>query len=656
MRIIILRHHWVIVLLLLISSFGVSAELLLASPIVRDPLSGRYSEPLASLVDLIHGSSEPLTLESAFPFLAEVTNATMLTASWNIAPNYYLYRNKMRFRLINTPEGVSLGTVNLPKGDLKQDDDLGNTEVYHGPVQVHLPIQRPPGDALWLTLEASFQGCAEGRLCYPPTIQSIKLRLPSLVAEGVREDSTQPAIVPPSSPSLDASHIDSEQGRIATFLASGNRTLVLAWFFGIGLLLAFTPCVFPMIPILSSIIVGQGKDLTTGRAFSLSLVYVLAMATTYTIAGVIAGLVGTNLQALFQNPWIIGAFSAVFVALALSMFGLYELQIPSRFQNHIAVLSNHQRGGTLVGVAVMGFLSALIVGPCIAPPLAGALFYISRSGDAVLGGLALFSLSMGMGTPLLIIGTTEGRWLPRAGAWMDKVKAIFGVLLLIVALGMLERILPTAMTLILWATLYIVCGVYLGALDHLSTEVSGWRRFWKGIGLVLLLQGLLVLAGAASGGNDPFQPLRSLRLDQSFSPTHLTATGGTVPGTLAFRRVTGSSSLDQALTAAKTQPVLLDFYADWCVECKRMERVTFEDPVVRTALAGIALIRVDLTENTADNQTLLRRFDLFGPPALLFLGPDGIERRNARAIGFVNAEQFRAHLTQSTLHCQNLAC
>ncbi|CAK0771675.1 Thiol:disulfide interchange protein DsbD [Gammaproteobacteria bacterium] len=640
-----LRPLWVVVLLLSAISSATGAEV---------PVSEPHNGPLATLVDLtrrLHGNDEPLTPEVAFPFLAEVTDAATLTASWNIVPGHYLYRDKMRFRLIDAPAGVSLGTIDLPHGDPKKDEDLGLVEVYHNPVQVRLPIQRPPGDALALTLEAKFQGCAEDRLCYPPQTRSVNLTLPPTGTPGS-------ATASPLLPTANTTHTDSEQDRIAAFLAGGNRALVLAWFFGIGLLLAFTPCVFPMIPILSSIIVGQGKGLTTARAFLLSLVYVLAMAATYTIAGVVAGLVGTNLQALFQDPWIIITFSIIFVALALSMFGLYELQLPTQLQSHLTVLSNHQEGGTLVGVAVMGFLSALIVGPCVAPPLAGALIYISRSGDAILGGLALFSMSMGMGTPLLVIGTTEGRWLPRAGVWMNAVKAIFGVLLLVVALEMLERILPTAVTLILWATLYIVCGVYLGALDHLPTGISGWQRLWKGIGLVLLVQGILVLTGAASGSDDPFQPLKALQLHRAITPTHLTAIGTTdgAPNAPTFRRVADSMALDRALATAEGRPILLDFYADWCVECKRMERTTFTDPAVRAALADVILLQADVTKNTAADQALLRRFELFGPPALLFFGPDGTERRDARLIGFIDAGQFRAHLEQGTLHCRSWTC
>ncbi|CAK0751364.1 Thiol:disulfide interchange protein DsbD [Gammaproteobacteria bacterium] len=623
------RSFWMVALLPLIYFLGVNGEL-----VAGDSLTTWMAQSQRT-----PGNDEPLTPELAFPFHAETMDATTVVADWNITQGYYLYRDKMHFRLIDAPTGVSLGKPNLPHGDSKEDEFLGTVEVYHAPVQVRLPIQRSTLDGgLSLTLEAGFQGCAEGRLCYPPLTRVISLTLPPLVDATATGNANlaRPPTVSPSDKVVSRSY--SEPDRIVALLAGGNRALVIFWFFGIGLLLAFTPCVFPMIPILSSIIVGQGKDITTARAFSLSLVYVLAMAATYTVAGVVAGLVGTNLQAMFQNPWIIGTFSTIFVTLALSMFGLYELQLPAYFQTHLTVLANHQKGGTFVGVAVMGFLSALIVGPCVAPPLAGVLIYIGRSGDALLGGLTLFSMSMGMGAPLLLIGTTEGRWLPRAGAWMSTVKAIFGVLLLAVALEMLERILPTVATLFLWGTLYIVSGVYLGALERLPEKITGWQQLWKGIGMVLMIQGALVLVGAASGGDDPFQPLRRL---SSPAVSAMNSVAG------VFQRV-DSANFDQALANARGRPVLLDFYADWCVECKRMERTTFSTPEVRAALAELVPLQIDVTRNTSTDQALLRRFELFGPPGLLFFSPDGIERRDARVIGFMSAKQFLTHLEQIT--------
>ena len=513
-------------------------------------------EPFAHWIDQTHrphNNDDPLPSEVAFPFSLELANANTLVAHWTIVPGYYLYRDKMQFQLINAPTGVSLDTPELPSGDATKDDEVsGHVEVYHGSVQVRLTVHWPTADTIPvpLLLETHFQGCAEGRLCYPPMTQRTLFTLPSL----------------------------SDLDQIAERLASRNRLWTLAWFFGIGLLLAFTPCVFPMIPILSSLIVGQGAAMNKTRAFWLSLVYVLSMALTYTVAGVAAGLLGTNWQAAFQDPWIVGAFSAIFVALAFSMFGFYEFQIPARLQTRLTLLANHQSGGSLLGVAVMGLLSALIVGPCVAPPLAGALLYIGHSGDAALGGLALFCMSLGMGLPLLVIGTTAGHWLPRAGAWMNTVKIIFGILLLGVAAEMLERVVPFSLSL----------------------------PFWN-------------------------------------------AAHETTASPLPFQRIEDTTALDRALAAATGRTVVLDFRADWCVECKRMERLTFSDPAVRAALSGVILLQADVTQNRAADQALLRRFEIIGPPALLFFGSDGIERKAARLVGFVEADSLLAQLQKIAL-------
>ena len=404
-----------------------------------------------------------------------------------------------------------------------------------------------------------------------------------------------------------------------------------------GLLLAFTPCVFPMIPILSGIIAGQGEHLTTRKAFVLSLVYVLAMAVTYTIAGVLAGLFGANLQAAFQNPWVLSAFAAIFVLLALSMFGFYELQLPSSIQSRIMQAQNRQQGGTLTGVAVMGFLSALIVGPCMAPPLAGALIYIGQTGDAVIGGLALFALSIGMGLPLILVGTVGGKYLPKAGTWMDAVKAVFGVLLLGVAIWMLERFLPATVTQLLWAVLLITSAVYMGATDSLKEAASGWRRLWKSIGVVLLLWGALILIGVAGGGKGTvLAPLAGLSVGG----------GASAPAELTFRQVDNEAELDQALAQAKAagQPVMLDFYADWCVSCKEMEHNTFSDARVIEALDGFLVLQADVTANNAEHKALLKRFDLYGPPGIIFWDDQGERVREHWVVGYQPPDEFLTHV------------
>jgi thiol:disulfide interchange protein DsbD len=434
----------------------------------------------------------------------------------------------------------------------------------------------------------------------------------------------------------------SEQDQLANMIKSGNFMLTLLIFFGSGLLLAFTPCVFPMIPILSSIIAGQGDSITTRKAFTMSLVYVLAMALTYTVAGVVAGLFGSNLQAAFQNPWILSTFAVVFVALSFSMFGFYELQMPNAIQSKLTEISNRQQGGTLTGVAIMGFLSALIVGPCVAAPLMGALIYIGQTGDAVLGGSALFALSMGMGAPLLVIGTAAGKLLPKAGGWMDAVKAVFGVLLLAVAIWMLERIIPAQVSMLLWAALLIVSAIYMGALDSLPQGISGWRRLWKGIGLIGLIYGALLLVGVASGGGDALQPLKGI----GFGGVGGSAQTSVAQQKLPFKNIKGLDGLNRELQAAKAEGkvVMLDFSADWCISCKEMEKYTFSDPGVQQALHDVVLLKADVTPNDELDQALLKNFGLIGPPSILFFDRNGEEKRNYRLVGFLKPDKFKAHV------------
>ncbi len=572
---------------------------------------------------------ELLEPDRAFAFSAEVHDANTVVARWQIADGYYLYGDKFRFT-ITEGEGISPGEPQLPPGKRKSDEFFGEMEVYYGSVEIAVPLQRSSSGPVDITLQAGFQGCSESLgVCYPPLTRTVELSLPASAG------SSTPAIRPAAAgeqPPL------SEQDSLANTIATGSTILTVITFFGLGLLLAFTPCVFPMIPILSGIIIGQGDGITTRRAFMISLVYVLAMALTYTVAGVIAGLFGENLQATFQNPWILISFSLVFVLLALSMFGFYELQMPTFLQSRLTEMANRQQRGTLGGAAVMGFLSALIVGPCVAAPLMGALIYIGQTGDALLGGLALFALSLGMGAPLLAIGTSAGKLLPKAGPWMDAIKAVFGVLLLAVAIWMLERILPPAAAMLLWALLFIVCAIYLGALDR---SPPGWARLWKGLGVALLIYGALLLAGAASGGKDVMQPLRGVFVSTGTDGTQSTAHP-------AFRRIKSVDDLQRELSLASQQgrPVMLDFYADWCVSCKEFEKYTFSDPAVIASLNGAntLLLQADVTANDARDKELLRKFGLIGPPAILFFGPDMQERGSYRVIGFMDAATFNDHL------------
>jgi thiol:disulfide interchange protein DsbD len=542
---------------------------------------------------------------------------------WDIANGYYLYRDKIHVAVVS-PSTVQIAGLETPAGTIKEDEYFGKMEIYHNQVDATVSFTRQATAAVPVTLKIGYQGCAEGGFCYPPLSKQIDITLPAMAAGA------------DNAPAAGGGPL-SEQDLIADQLGGDQAWLTALGLFGVGLLLAFTPCIFPMIPILSSIIVGEGENVTTRRAFTLSLIYVLAMALTYTVAGVFAGLFGENLQALLQSPWSIIPFSLLFIVLALSMFGFYELQLPQSWQTRLNEMSNRQSRGKFIGVAIMGALSALIVGPCVAAPLAGVLIYIGLSGDAVTGGFSLFMMSLGMGLPLLIVGTSAGKLMPRAGAWMTTIKAIFGVMLLGLAIWMLERILPDPVALSLWGILLIGCGVYMGALSRLEATAGGWQKLWKALGFVALLYGALMIIGAAGGGDDVWQPLKGLRLS---------ATDTSGGGHTAFEPVKGISGLQAELDAAslRGQPVMVDFYADWCVECKHLEKRTFSDPDVIQSLSGVHLLQADVTANDPRDQALLKQFGLFGPPAILFFDRQGQELRRSRLIGFLDSDAFVDHV------------
>ncbi len=584
--------------------------------------AGSLGDRLANV--LYGGEDEILDPEEAFRIDSRVINAHKLEISWDIEPGYYLYRDKFAFK--SDVPGLVAATVPIPPGDIIEDPLFGKVMINTGFLKVAVPLQRQvPAPPRELALEVNYQGCKKDSVCYPPISKTLDFTLPAAETQAMPDD---PVPV-------------SEQDAITRRLAEGSLLINIALFFGFGLLLSLTPCVFPMIPILSGVIVGQGRQLSTAAAFMLSLVYVLAMALTYSVLGVIAGSCHLNLQAAAQNAWVITAFSLVFVCLALSMFGFYKIQLPAGLQDRLHQLSHRQQAGSMLGVAIMGILSAIIVGPCVAPPLAGALLYISQTGNALLGGLALFAMGLGFGVPLLAVGTSAGRLLPRAGAWMDVIKAIFGVFMLAVAIWFLERILPGPVTLLLWAALLIVSAMYMGALDRIDGRLP-WSRLWKGLGLVMLIYGVVLVFGAAAGGSNVLQPL----------PKHLFAQagGGTAraENRLEFQRVGTSEDLAAFLERASRQgkPAMLDFYAKWCVDCNKMEEHTFPDPAVQATLSELVLLKADVTGNTASDQALLRQFDLFGPPAILFFDAQGKELPALRLVGFVNAEAFNAHVRQ----------
>lgn len=610
------------------------------NPLSRLLGGGDSAQPLQD--PLPGGREPPLPEEQAFVFEAIAFSPTELLARFSMPRGYYLYRDNTVFTV--TPDEARLAAPAWPAATPHIDDHFGDVHVYFDLIEVPITIApAQAGTASTVELRASFQGCQLDGICYPPMNRSVRVDLPAADAQAhaaalaATQRDPNPTIAPMAqAEAAGAATGDDSPGGIEGLIADGGW-LALGAFFVAGLLLAFTPCVLPMVPILSGLIAGAGA-ITTRRAFVLSLVYVLSTAIIFTAAGVVAGLAGHNLQALFQKPWILISFAGLFVLLSFSMFGFYELQLPARWQTRLAMVSNRQGGGSLRGVAIMGVLSALIVGPCVAPPLAAAVAYIGQTGDPVFGGSALFALAMGMGTPLLVVGTGAGHWLPRAGAWMETVKAVFGVAFLFLAWWMLERILPPAWTLGLLGALLIGCGVYLGALQRLPEHVTGWRKLWQSLGLILLVLGAAQLVGALSGGQDYLKPLARVGAGTSVAA---------VPGN-EFRMVRSSAELDAALARAQSErrTVLFDFYADWCVECKRMERYTFPEAAVQQALQGVTMLKVDVTDQNGDDVELQRRFGIIGPPATLFFR-DQDELRPLRLVGYEAADAFAARIERA---------
>jgi len=587
---------------------------------------------------------EFLSPEDAFKLNVDVNGEGKLVAYWQVAEGYYLYKNKFKFELPGK-QNIAFGNIKLPKGKVKTDDILGTYEVFYKQVEVDLPITGKLDKTKAMDLKVIYQGCAEAGICYPLMKKNLGINVTDLLLASPVAAAEKPAqasqLSVPVQANSAAPMVESEQDALANYLKSGNTLLIMLTFFGLGLALAFTPCVFPMIPILSGIIAGQGHNVSTRKAFLMSLAYVLAMAITYTFAGVFAGLSGANIQIWFQNPWVLSTFAFIFVLLALSMFGFYELQLPSSLQSKMTELSNKQKGGEYSGVMVMGFLSALIVGPCMAPPLMGALIYISQTGDPFLGGLALFIMSIGMGLPLIIIGTSAGKFLPRAGMWMDNVKAGFGVLMIAVAIWMMERVLPGILVMGLWASLLIFSAVYLGALTPITEATTGWGKFRKSTAIVLFLYGIALVFGALSGNQDVFQPLKGISGGQY-------ATATQAQQHVQFKQVKSVAELQAAVGQANAagKPVMLDFYADWCISCKEMEKYTFSDPTVSQTLKNFVLVQADVTDDNEDSAQLLKHFDLFGPPAIIFYSPQGQEIKNFRLVGFKEAMAFNGHLQQ----------
>jgi len=593
---------------------------------------------------------ELLPPDEAFKLSLEVRDANTLIAHLTPAKDYYLYRDKIVFE--SNSEGIRIDRITLPPGKIKEDLTFGETEVYYQPLQAIISLRRDQTTTNELVLAATYQGCNEPvGVCYAPINKINKLVLPvalaavDAVAGAISRDATASIGNDATSqlfqtPSLTpaAPFIETETYKIEQMFATGNYWLILSGFFVIGLLLAFTPCVFPMFPILSSIIASKGQHLSKTRGFVLSLAYVLGMSITYAIIGAMAGLSGSMLSAALQNPWVLGSFALIFVLLSFSMFGFYELQLPSSLQNKLTAETGQLKGGHLTSVFGMGALSALIVGPCVAAPLAGALLYISQTRDLILGGSALFVMALGMGVPLLLLGISAGALLPRSGAWMESIKRFFGVLLLAVAIWLISPVISEVVHMLLWAALLIISAIYLHALDPLPVQANGFKKLFKGVGVISLLTGVAILIGVLSGSRDVLQPLSSFNFVSGNADTQYVEKAVSKP--LPFQKIKTVSELDEFIQQSRGRHVMIDFYADWCVSCKEMERFTFSDPKIQARLQDVALVKIDVTAGSQDDAELLKRFNLFGPPGLLFFDRQGQEIPRVRIIGYLNKDDF----------------
>jgi len=571
--------------------------------------------------------------DEAFRFGAGMEQPGSVALTWVIADDYYMYRD--RIQVTTEDPGVTLGQLQLPQGKMKNDENFGNTEVYYEVLEASLPIARPAGSGGTLNLKVTYQGCAEGGLCYNPITKNVSLDLPPSDQATSLPANTQPGAA--SAPSAKSEAPVTEQAFLARILRESSLPVMFGFFFVAGLGLSFTPCVLPMIPILSGIIVGQGGTVTPGRGFSLAFTYVQGMALTYAAAGAAFVLAFKQApQAFFQQPWIIGLMTLLFVVLALAMFGAFTLQLPSSLQTKLTNVSNQQKSGTYVGVFVMGALSALVVTACVAPALIAALTVISQTGEIARGAGALYATGLGMGVPLLAVGASAGSLLPRVGPWMDTVKSLFGVLFLAVAIYLVTPLLPDAAVMLLWSLLAVLSGFWVFSLK--ARDGNPVAAPLRALGLVALVYGILLLIGTASGSKDPLKPLDRLAAGGGG--------GGTQEHVLAFQRIKSVADLENAIASASAagRPVMLDFYADWCVSCKEMEKYTFPDPGVQSALANAVLLQADVTANDEADKALMNRFEIFGPPTIAFYSADGVEREDFRLVGFVPAERFRDHV------------
>jgi thioredoxin:protein disulfide reductase len=592
-------------------------------------------------------AEEFLDPTQAFKFESERVGDEVLL-KWKIAPGYHLYSERIEVKA-SDPK-VILGELKKPAGESKFDANFGKVMThYSGDLQLKQPLVGFPPGLEKLELVVSSQGCADAGLCYPPQEVAISLAATALSASTSNVAAAASPVAPngPAS-SAAAPKESSDEEKISSTLQSGSVWKIALMFFGLGLLLSFTPCVLPMIPILSSIILGSGGadggPASRSRGFALSLAYALGMILIYTSMGVAAGLLGEGLAATLQKPWVIALFASLLFGFGLAMFDVFTLEMPSGVQNRLTEITNRIPGGKFTGVFAMGGLSALIVGPCVAAPLAGTLVYISKTGNVLIGGIALFCLSLGMSQPLLLTGLSAGKLLPKAGAWMDGVKRFFGLLLFGTALWLANPILPQVVFVLAIAVLLLMAASWLSAFSSMPAGSGLAKTAGKAVGLLCAGMAVLQLVGLASGGRDAMQPIKHLALARSQMVAGAASAGQLASKALRFDAVANSQQLQDVLAKSKG-PVVLDFYADWCTSCKEMEHGTFTDPRVVEMMAKATLVRADVTKNTADDKALMKRYGLFGPPALLVLQPNGDEVAKARVIGYKAAEPFLAQLS-----------
>jgi len=559
------------------------------------------NRPSATL-GAINNSSDFLPVREAFKLNLIDSTPETITLRFVPTEGYYLYRHKFGFK--TEPAGIALGTAQLPPGEAMHDEYFGDVEVYHGILDVEVP--RPANDSRAFTLLVTYQGCADKGLCYPPETERL---------------------------SIDGTTVSASANESIGVPATSWSWRELALFFLAGLGLTFTPCVLPMLPILSGVVLrGQVGGL---RGFSLSLAYVLPMAACFALLGALMGMFGAqlNLQARLQSVWVLVPFALFFAIFALAMFGVFELKLPQAISNRLDRVANRTQGGSLWGAAVLGVVSSLLVSPCVSAPLAGALLYISASGDALGGGLKLFALGLGMGAPLLLVATGGAAWLPKSGPWLVSVKNTIGVLLLGLAIGLLSRVLPGPVTLLLIGALAAGVGLFLGTLEFVYKAPR--QRLAQLLGLFLLVYGLACWYGALSGQSDPFNPIGRSQ------PANTAVTATAQPAD-QWLTVSTPAELDSALAKAKAagQPLLLDWYADWCISCKVIEHEVLNNARVLDLLKGYRLVRFDITASNAEQRALLDQYKLFGPPALMFFGKNGAEKSDQRVIGEINAADF----------------